>query len=115
MSAGAGDPKPCISFVLSKLLRELKEDGINCSRLAIHLLLKKECCGHYSLSIAQPFLPEGSDSTSIPSKRSKLGCSVLKCVQIHKSVFADATVVKLETGKYNTLDWLIDLYKLIYH
>ena len=45
VSAGAGDPKPCISFVLSKLLRELKEDGINCSRLAIHLFLKKNVVG----------------------------------------------------------------------
>lgn len=100
VSAGADDPKPCVSFVLSKLLRELREDGINCSRLAIRLLLKNKCCGHYSLSIAQPFLPEGSDSTIIPSKRSKSGCDVQKCVQIHKSVIEDASVEKLEKGKY---------------
>ena len=100
VSAGSEDPKPCISFVLNRFLRELKQDGMNCSRLAVHSLLKKECSGHYNLSIAQPFLPEGSDSTTIPSKRSKSGCNVLKCVQVHKSVFANANVEKLETGKY---------------
>lgn len=99
VSAGVGDPQPCISFVLNKLLKVLKEGGITCSRLAVHTLLKKECSGHYSLAIAQPFLPDGSKCTTIPSKRSKSGCSVLKCIQIHKCVFEDATMEKLEAGK----------------
>ena len=102
VSAGAGksDPKPCISFVLNKLLSELKQEGINSSKQAIYGLLKRECSGHYNLSISQSFLPEGSSATTIPSKRSKSGREILKCVQIHKSVLDTTSLKKLEEGMY---------------